>query len=467
MVAVSLKKIQSDSASLPLAIERFLGKSEADVKAISGSTLEGNLRAIVGTMTVEGLVNDRAAFTQHVLEEAGTDFAKMGLVVDVVKIQSITDEHGYIDALGKKRTAEVVRDASIGEAEAQRETAIKTADARQKGEIATAAADKAISDANRDRDTAIADNEAKVEAQRAQIPIAASIAEATRNQEFKVAVVDAEKAEAEAQIELQGVLAKRNAAELQATVVVKAEKEREATVIGADAKRQAADLEGEAFRLKSDKEGQGEKLRQEGIAAGRKALASADQAEQEAKAAGEKARLLATAAGKQAELVAVAEGELKMAEAVKARLLAEAEGTLKKAEAFAALDASGRLILILEALPPVIKALGDAGEQVLKPVAEAIGDGLGNIDEIRIVDLGGGQGGSGKSLLTQFAGTPVETIFGLWEKVKAAGMEPLARSLAEKFGIDIDQVVPPSAAIDGTAKDVTKPADVAPAASED
>lgn len=468
VMAIANVKISSDASSLPLAIERFLGKSDAEIKGVSSSTLEGNLRAIVGTMTVEELVNDRTKFTQEVLAEAGTDLAKMGLGADVVKIQSITDEHGYIDALGKKRTAEVVRDASIGEAEAQRDSAIKTAAARQQGEVATAKAEQAISDADRDRDTTIADNEAKVAAQRAQIPIAAAIAEATRTQDLKVATVDAEKAEARAQIELEDVRAQRNAAELNATVVVRAEKEREATVIGADAERQAAELEGEAFRLKADKEGKGEQAKQEGIAAGRKALASADQAEQEAQAAGNKAKLVAAAAGVQADLEAKAAGELALAEALRARLLAEAEGTLKKAEAFRALDEAGRFLMILEALPPVIAAFGAAGEQILKPVAEAIGQGLGNIDEVRIVDLGGGQGGgAGKSLLSQFAGTPVEAMFGLWEKAKAAGLEPLARALAEKYGIDIDKIVPKEPVIDGTAKDLTKgpdaPAPAAPA----
>lgn len=450
-------KILSDASSLPLAIERFLGKTDDEIKRVSGSTLEGNLRAIVGTMTVEELVNNRTKFTQEVLAEAGTDLAKMGLGADVVKIQSITDEHGYIDALGKKRTAEVVRDASIGEAEAQRETAIKTAEARKLGEVATAEAEQTISDAERDRDTTIADNEAKVAAQRAQIPIAAAIAEATRTQDLKVATVDAEKAEARAQIELEDVRAQRNAAELNATVVVKAEKEREATVIGADAQRQAAELEGEAFRLQAEKEGQGEQAKQEGIAAGRKALASADQAEQEAQAAGNKAKLLATAAGVQADLEAKAMGELKMAEAILARLLAEAEGIDKKAEAYAKLTDAGRFLLILEALPPVIEAAGAAGERVFTPMAEAIGEGLGNIKELRIVDLGGGQGGgSGKSLLTQFAGTPVEALFGLWEKAKAAGLEPVVRALAEKVGVDLDKVVPSGPTIDGTATDVTK-----------
>ncbi len=460
VVAIANVKIQSDEASLPLAIERFLGSSEAQIRGVIDSTLEGDLRGIVGTMTVEGLVNDRQTFTQHVLEEAGTDLAKMGLSVDVVKIQSISDEHGYIDALGKKRTAGVVRDASIGEAEAQQETDVKTAAARQTGATAQAVAEQAISTANRDRDMAIADNEAQVKAQQAQIPIAAEIAAANRTKELNVATVDAKKAEITAGIALQQEEAKRVAAEQQATVVVPAEKAKEARIIAADAGQAAAEREGEAFRIKASKEGEGERAKQEGVAAGRKALASADQAEREALAAGNKAQLLATAAGVQADLEAKAAGEMAMANAIRARLLAEAEGTEKRAEAFAKLDQAGRFLMILEALPPVIAACGEAGERIVRPAAEAIGTGLGNVKEIRIVDLGGGKDG-GQSLVSRFASTPVQAFFGLFEQAKAAGFGPLIDELTKRFGINLDEIIPsvaPAAAeppIEGEAKTVT------------
>lgn len=450
--AIANVKILGDAGTLPLAIERFLGKAETEIKDIIKQTLEGNLRGIVAGMEVEGLLRERQEFTQNVLHEAGSDLAKMGLGIDVLKIQNITDSRGYIESLGKKRTAEVVRDATVGEAEALRDADIKSAAARQEGEIAKAASLQAISDAEREKDVTIANNEALVSAQRAQIPIAAQIAEAEKNKELNVAQVGAEEAQVQAQINLEGVRAERNAAELQATVVVKAEKQREATVIDADAGRQAAELQGEAFRLKSTKEGEGEKAKQEGIAEGRKALAAANQAELVATAEGTKAQLLATAAGKQADLEALAAGELAMARAIEAKLLAEANGTLKRAEAFKELDEAGRFLMILEALPPVIEALGLAGERIVKPMAEAIGQGLGNVDEIRIVDLGGGAG-SGKSLLNQFATTPVEAMFGIWEKIKASGMEPLVRSLSEKVGFDIDKFIPKT--IDATAKEVS------------
>lgn len=445
--AIANVKIRSEQDFLPLAVERFLGMKEQAIIDTMRQTLEGNLRGIVGTLTVEELLQDRTAFTQKVLEEAGTDLGKMGIGVDVLKIQDIKDERGYIDSLGKKRTAEVVRDAAIGEAEAQRETAMKTAEARRAGEVATAEADKAISDANRDRDVAVANNDALVAAQQAQIPIAAQIAEAARNQDLKVAIINADKAEAEAGIALEEVQARRNTAHLQATVVVTAEKQREAAVITADAERQAAELEGEAFRIKSDKEGQGEKLKQTGIADGRKALAEAEQVELEAKAAGEKAGLLAVAAGKQADLEAVAAGELAMAAAVRARLLAEAEGIEKKAQAFKELDDAGRFLMILEALPPVIAAAGAALEQATRPMAEAIGQGLGNIDELRLIDLGAGNTGSnGSTMLSRFANQPNQLMFTLWEQAKSLGIDKVVLEIAKKAGIDVDTLAKQAAA---------------------
>lgn len=435
--AIANVKIRSEKDVLPLAIERFLGKDDKQIIEVAKQTLEGNLRAIVGTMQVEELLSDRQAFMSKVLEEAGADLAKMGLGVDVLKIQNIVDARGYIESLGKKRTAEVVRDAAIGEAEATRETDIKSAEARQAGETAKAESEKAVSDAQRDRDIAIADNAAEVQARQAMIPIAAEIAQAERTKELNVAQVGAERAQVEAQIELEGVRAQRNAAEMQATVVVKAEKEREATVIGADALRQAAELEGEAARLKAQKEGEGTQAKMTAEAQGRKAAAEADQAELVAKAEGSKAQLLATAAGRQADLEAEAKGELAMADAIRAKLLAEAEGLAAKADAFKQLDEAGRFLMILEALPPVIEAAGYALERASSPMAKAIGEGLGNIDEVRIVDLGGGSK-DGKSVLGNFANQPAETMFGLWEKASALGFGPLLMSIAEKAGVDVN-----------------------------
>jgi flotillin len=160
-VLVSVKgianiKILSDQASLALAVERFLGRKLEEIERVARENLESNLRAVVGTMTVEELIKDRNKLQTQITGEASTDMAKMGLGVDIMNIQEISDENGYIEALGKARTAEVKRDATIGEAEAKRDADIRSAAARQAGQTAVAEADQAISDVNKAKDVRIA-----------------------------------------------------------------------------------------------------------------------------------------------------------------------------------------------------------------------------------------------------------------------------------------------------------------------
>jgi len=279
VIGVTNVKILSDAQSLPLAVERFLGFTDEQITDVARENLEGNLRAIVGTMEIEELIRDRQALQTKILSEAVADLAKLGLGVDLLTIKDINDERNYIGSLGKKRTAEVVRDATIGEAEAMRDANIKSAEARQLGETAKAKADQAISDANRERDMVIADNTAKVGAQQARIPIAAQIATAEETKELNIANVAAEQARIEAETNLQAAERKRHEAELEASTIVQAEKDRESKVIAADAEQQAATKTGEAGRIIAEKAGQGTQAKLTGEAIGRKAAAEALQAE--------------------------------------------------------------------------------------------------------------------------------------------------------------------------------------------
>jgi flotillin len=338
--------------------------------------------------------------------------------VDILNIQDIQDDKGYIDALGKKRTAEVVRDATIGEAEAKRDADIKSAEARQKGEIATANALQEISNAERERDTVQAQNTALVRAEQARIDIAAQVAAADETKKLNVAEVAAQQARTVAETELELARKTRKQAELDATVIVNAEKERDARIIKADGEREAATREGEASRIRAEKDGQGDQAMQTAQAEGRKATAAAVQAEQEAEAAGAQAKLLAEATGREA------------------LLMAEARGTEAKAQAFAKLDQAGRFLMILEALPPVINAIGNT---MVAPTAQAIGDGLANIKEVRVVDLGGSNNGK-SNVLSRFANMPVETIFTMAEQAKAAGFGPVAEAMLAKMGLSFSDL---------------------------
>ncbi|HRH25610.1 MAG TPA: SPFH domain-containing protein [Parcubacteria group bacterium] len=468
-------KIRSQTEHLPAAIERFLGKSEEEIKRIAKDNLEGNLRALTGTLTVEELIQDRTKFQAQVLQQVGADMAKLGLDIDLLNIQNITDDKGYIDSLGRKQTAGIHRDAEIGEAEARRETAIKTAEARQAGEIATSLADQKVSDAHKQRDMAVAENKAQVEAAQARISIVSQAAAAAEQKKLNIATVEAEQAQVEAEIGLQESVRKRTEAKLNATTIVEAEKGKEAKIIAAEAARRArvieaeatkeariieanADqeasvLEGEASRIKSEKEGLGAQARMTAEAAGRVKVAEATRAEKEAEAAGRKALLLAEAEGEEARLMATARGTqatlMAEADGRKALLLAEAEGAEKKAAAFAKLDEASKAMLILEHLPAIIGALGDAASKVIVPAAEAIGEGLGNVKEIRLVSMGGQNGSVDGNVLSQFMKAPSEALFGLFQRINAAGLGPMVKSMLSKYGIDVSDLFPEPAKLAG------------------
>lgn len=116
--AVANIRFQDDAQSLPAAGSRFLGMANKHVQSIARETLEANLRSVVGTLSVDQLTCEREAFRQRVLRKAGEDLARLGMQIDVCSPQSITDKLGCIEALGKKRTAEVKRDTTIGQPEA-------------------------------------------------------------------------------------------------------------------------------------------------------------------------------------------------------------------------------------------------------------------------------------------------------------------------------------------------------------
>ena len=166
--AVANVKIRGDDTSLQASAERFLGMTHDQVQKVIFQTLEGHLRSILGTLTVEEVNSDRQSFAQKLTTEAATDLEKMGIGVDVLTIQEISDEEGYLDALGKRRTAEVKRDATIGEAEAHRDAKIKSSQALQEGEKAKFQADAEIAQSSRDFMIRQAQYQAEIETQKAR-----------------------------------------------------------------------------------------------------------------------------------------------------------------------------------------------------------------------------------------------------------------------------------------------------------
>lgn len=459
VAAVASLKIGTDHVLLDAAVRRFLSRDVNEITRFAQEVLEGGLRGVVAQMKVEELVKERTAFGNKVQEQVTQDLTKLGLVVDNFLIQDINDEGGYIKALGVKRTAEVKRDAAIAQAEANRDQTIrvaeserdaaqKSAEARKIGETAKALADQQISDAQKFRDVQIATNSALVKAEQAKIDISAQIAAAEKDKQLRTAIVAAEEAEVTARTRLQIEEKKRHDAELEASVIVDANRQREAKIIVAEGTKQAAILTAEGQRrsieelaaaqqLKLDREADGARAAAYHESEGRKAQASAQQAELVAQAEGQRAQLVATADGRKAQLLAEADGQ-------RATLLAVAAGVAEKAKAYALLDQTGKLLEVIKAGPELVGAIGQAiktaGEGTLVPMSQAIGTGLGNVDEIRIVDMGGGNAGVDPA--SKFVGMIQKA---LWTATQnSSGLPGTAEgivNLLKKFGLDLSSVI--------------------------
>lgn len=200
------------------AVERLLGKKEPEIEALARETLTGNLRGVLAKLTPEEVNEDRLGFARHLSEEADHDLKKLGLQLDVLKIQHVSDRVGYLKAMGEKATAEAIRDAEIAKAQAQSETAQKQAESKRLAEVANAQAAVAIAEAQN-----------KLRVRQAELGREAEIAE-------RVARADAEREEASARTQLEVQRVELERTRLQADVVQPAEAER----FAAEARAKAA-----------------------------------------------------------------------------------------------------------------------------------------------------------------------------------------------------------------------------------
>lgn len=398
-VAVSVKavanvKIRGDDTSLQAAAERFLGMTHDQIQKVIFQTLEGHLRSILGTLTVEEINNDRGSFAQKLTSEAALDLEKMGLGVDVLTIQEISDEEGYLDALGKKRTAEVKRDGAIGEAEATRDSKIQSSLALQEGERAKFSAEAEIAQSERDFKIRQAQYMAEVETQNAKAAQAGPLAQASARQAVVAEEVKVERMRTQELIGVQEQEILRKQKELEATVVKPAEAERQAQVLRAEGSKQSSILEAEGRRsaLIALAEAEQEKLKREG--GGRAAAV-------EAEGRAEAARI---------EAIGLAQ-----AKAIEAQGTAEATAILKKAEAWKEFNDSARLQTILEKLPAIIQSSTGVFEAVASP--------LGNIDKVVVIDQGSAGANGGSAGLGRIANTAPAMVFNFLQQLEALGLD--------------------------------------------
>ena len=365
-------KVGRSEDAIRTAAEQFLGKSVTEIAEVALQTLEGQQRAILGTMTVEDIYRDRVTFAEQVRDVAATDMTSMGLEIVSFSIRDIQDEQGYLEALGVRRTAEVKRDAAIGAAEAERDAGIKEAQADQQRQAAKFAADTAIALSERDFQTEKAAYDQEVNARRAEAELAYPLQEAKTRQRIRAEESQVEVVERQKQIEVQEQEVARREKELDATV-----------------RRPAA-----ADRYKLETLAEGERAR---VVAEARAEAEAIKLRGEADAS-----------------AIVARGQAE-AEAIRAQGLAEAEAMTKKADAWKEYGQAAMIQQLFESLPQV---------------ASAVAQPLAKTDSIVVISNGGESGaGAGASKVTQDVSNTIAQLPALVEALTGVDLISTLKNL--------------------------------------
>lgn len=307
VTGVAQVKIMKKHELLSVAAEQFLGKEIREVHYTVLQTLEGHLRAILGTLTIEEIFQDREKFATQVREVASPDVGKMGIEILSFTIKDVYDTVDYLASLGKSQTAVVIRDADITVAHSNRDAGIQEAECQKKAMDEKFATQAQIENDTRAYKLQCAKFDEEVNTAKAQAQLAyelevAKVQQKIRTEQIKIDVVVRKK-----QIEIEEEEMKRKEKELIGTVRLPAE--------------------AEAFKVHT-------------IAAGKRT-----QTIESAKAEAEKVRLIGAAEAKSIEAVG----------------RAEAESMRMKAKAYQQYGDAAIMALVLESLPSIAK-------QVAKPL---------------------------------------------------------------------------------------------------
>ncbi|XP_063287419.1 flotillin-1 isoform X1 [Pelobates fuscus] len=313
VTGIAQVKIQGQNKEmLAAACQMFLGKSENEVAHIALETLEGHQRAIMAHMTVEEIYKDRQKFSEQVFKVASSDLVNMGISVVSYTLKDIHDDQGYLVSLGKARTAQVQKDARIGEAVAKRDAGIKEAEAQQAKVSSQYVNEIEMAKAQRDYELKKASYDLEVNARKAESDLAYQLQVAKTKQKIEEQKVQVQVVERTQQIQLQDQEIQRKEKELEARIKKPADAER--------------------YRL--EKIAEAERMR------------------------------LITEAEAEAESIKV-KGEAR-AYAVEIKARADAEQMAKKAEAFQEYQDAAIVDMLLEKLPEIVDEISKPMTQVKK-----------------------------------------------------------------------------------------------------
>lgn len=183
--AVANVKVSSDSAVIGNAIERFLGQPSMAVSKVSKETLEGHLRGVLARLTPEQINEDRLKFAEELSNESELDLKKLGLHLDTLKIQHVSDESRYLDSIGREAIANIIRDAEMAESDSKRMAEKIESEELAKANVAGANADANIARMKNELRKIQADLESKVQSEQETTKAAAREARARAEQELQ------------------------------------------------------------------------------------------------------------------------------------------------------------------------------------------------------------------------------------------------------------------------------------------
>ena len=355
-----------------LAAKNFLNMSSAEIASSIKDSLEGNMREVIGAISLQGLVTDRDAFSDQIQQKAAKDMAKLGLEILSCNIQNISDQKGLINDLGADNTYKIKKDAAINKANAEKEIAIAESDAK-----------KAANDVRVKNDTEIAERNNELAIKQADLKKVADTKQAEADAAYEIQKQEQQKTVNERTVDAQIARTKREQILADEQVKVTENKLRAEVNAQADAAKYNTEVDAKARKFKMETDAQAELERQK-----REAEAKAYMAEQEAKAvkakadaakyaalqeaAGIEAKGKAEAAATQAKLTAEAEG-------IRAKGDAEAEAMDKKSEAFKKSEFA-RLEMVLE-----------MQKTVLPQVAQSVAEPMSQIKDVRIYGNSGSE----------------------------------------------------------------------------
>lgn len=322
-------KVSSDTERLRLAAENFLNKPVNVIGQVAREVLEGNMREIVGKMSLEEMVSDRQKFAQLVTENAEPDLAAMGLDIVSFNVQNFIDDSGVIENLGVDNVVKIQKNAAISRAESERDIAQAKAKAEKEANDAKIEAETAI--AEKKNSLAIKQAELKrlADAKQAEADAAYRIQEEQSRKEIEAVTADANIMKQEKEIELKRKDVEVTEQTLDAEIKKQAEAERYAAQQRADAQLYQRQKESEANKYATEKEAESTKYAMEQEAEGIRAKGLAE------------------------------------AEAIKAKGIAEAEAIEKKAEAMKQMGKASIVEMMCQMFPEAVKnaaaPLGNVG----------------------------------------------------------------------------------------------------------